>query len=83
MDEKLKNLKLSEEQLDEVAGGFIFNAENIIGSDPGKPWEVQDAKGKVLGRYTNRDEAIYNAGVNGVGFQELTWAEVQKRRGMV
>ena len=37
-------IRLTEDELNKVSGGFIFNATNSSGSDPIHPWEVLDDK---------------------------------------
>lgn len=76
-----KTRKLSDETIEQVSGGAIFNAKDIDGSDHNNPWEVLDGKGNVLGRYKTRDEAIYNAGYHRVGGNEVDWDTVQRMRG--
>jgi len=57
-----ENSKINDNELNNVTGGFVFNASNISGSDPAKPWEVIDNKnGNVLARYATRDEAVAQA----------------------
>ncbi len=81
MDDKMIR-KLSEDDLDQVSGGQIFDASNIIGHEDGRPWEVLNDKGEVVGRASNRDEAIWIAGQRGVSRDEVkTWDEVRKMRG--
>ncbi|MBO4904736.1 MAG: hypothetical protein J5367_05900 [Lachnospiraceae bacterium] len=76
MDDK----KLNDSELENVSGGFIFNATNISGSDPMRPWEVIDNKnGNVLNRFGTKAEAeacarsygslTYNA-------MEINWNDV-------
>ena len=75
--------RISDDELDMVSGGNggIFNASDISGSDHNKPWEVLDNHGNVKGRYSSRDEALFNAGRLGVdGFGELNWDQVQNMR---
>lgn len=75
------NKKLSEDELDQVSGGQIFNATNIIGHDKDKPWDVLNDKGEVIGRGADRDEAIWIAGQKGVSRDEIQWDEVRRMRG--
>ncbi len=71
---------LNEKELENVSGGFIFNASNISGSDPNKPWEVIDNKnGNVLDRFATKDEAIAKAqsyGSNPYNGMETDWNSV-------
>lgn len=58
MKEMDKN-KLTDEEMDKVGGGLIFNAKNIIGSDPNNPFEVLDDRtGDVLARASTYDQAV-------------------------
>lgn len=68
--------KLNDEELDNVAGGFIFNAVNISGADKNNPWEVINEKGDTIGRYSTKEEAIYNAGKQNQNYIELNWNQV-------
>lgn len=65
-EEKKINRELSEEELNEVSGGLIFNASRISGSDPNNPFEVLDDRtGDVLARAATYDQAFqyaYNMG---------------------
>ena len=50
--------KINDSDLDNISGGLIFNASNISGSDPARPWEVLDNKnGNVLQRFTTQADA--------------------------
>ena len=77
--------RLSDDDLEGVSGGVLFNASKISGSDPGKPWEVLDNNnGNVLNRFTNRADAekwtrdtYGNAGGNTM---EVNWDQVQAMR---
>ena len=75
-----ENNRINDSELENVSGGFIFNATNIAGSDPNRPWEVIDNKnGNVLNRFSTRGEAeacaksygslTYNA-------MEINWDDV-------
>ena len=79
--------KLSEEELDGVSGGVIFNASNIIGSNKDKPWEVLDEKGNIVRdkdgnelRFASRDDAVAAAATAGVSWKEVDWNWVVDRR---
>ena len=79
--------KLSEDELDGVSGGAIFNASNIIGSTEGKPWEVLDDKGNIKRdkdgnelRFASRDDAVAAAARAGVGYNEVDWGWVVDHR---
>ena len=79
--------KLSEDELDGVSGGAIFNAINIIGSNKDKPWEVLDDKGNIVRdkdgnelRFASRDDAVAAASRAGVGWNEVDWNWVVDRR---
>ena len=83
--EETEMSRLSDNDLEGVSGGVLFNASKISGSDPGKPWEVLDNNnGNVLNRFTNRAEAekwtrdtYGNAGGNTM---EVNWDQVQAMR---
>ena len=61
-EEKNINKAISEEELNEVSGGLIFNASRISGSDPNNPFEVLDDRtGDVLARASTYDLAFQYA----------------------
>ena len=76
----IENSKINDSELNNVAGGFIFNACNISGSDPNRPWEVIDNKnGNVLQRFGTRAEAEACAksyGSNTYNAMEINWDDV-------
>lgn len=76
--------KIDDQELGNVSGGLIFNAKNISGSDPNKPWEVLDNKnGNVLARYSTRDQAVAGAaqyGANPYNAMEVDWNTVTRLR---
>ena len=78
------NKKIDLSELGDVAGGLIFNASNISGSDPTRPWEVIDNRnGNVLARFASKDEAIANAkqyGGNPYNAMEVDWSAVTALR---
>ena len=76
MDDK----KLNDSELENVSGGFIFNASNISGSDPSRPWEVIDNKnGNVLNRFATKEQAWSCASSYGgstYDTMEINWDDV-------
>ena len=59
---ELEKNKMTDEELDNVGGGLIFNARNIVGSDPNNPFEVLDDRtGDVLARANTYDLAVQYA----------------------
>ena len=77
----MKNM-LTDDELNNVAGGVIFNASGISGADHNNPWEVLDDKtGDVRGRFANRDDAVAYAGRMGQNHMEVNWDQVQQLRG--
>ena len=68
--------KLLDNDLKNITGGYIFNANGIIGADKDKPWELLNEKGDVIERYSNKDEAIYNAGKKNEKYMEINWEQV-------
>ena len=79
MDDKTLN-QISDEQLDKVAGGYIFDASVLECSDPARPWEVLDNDGDVLERCQTREEAAAKAKEFGYTTWEISWEEVQTLR---
>lgn len=71
------NNAINDAELGNVSGGLIFNASNISGSDPARPWEVIDNKnGNVLARFATRDQAVAAAqqyGGNPYNAMETDW----------
>ena len=84
-EKKIGEFLVSDEELDQVAGGVIFDASNIYGADPARPWEVLDNQnGNVLARFTNRKDAEDCAkqwGSNPLNTLEVDWAQVCYLRG--
>ncbi|MCR5405982.1 MAG: hypothetical protein K6E88_04285 [Lachnospiraceae bacterium] len=78
MKELDKN-KIANEELDNVSGGLIFNAKNIIGSDPNNPFEVLDDRtGDVLARANTYDLAVQYAVNMGKSYEYTEdWNRVQ------
>ena len=80
-----KDKMIKDEELDNIAGGLIFNASNISGSDPTKPWEVLDNKnGNVLMRFSNETDAVNwvtsTYGNNALNTARVDWDYVQALR---
>lgn len=73
-----------DEKLNDVSGGLIFNASNIAGSDPLRPWEVIDNfNGNVLGRFCSEADARAFAasyGPDPYNTMETDWASVLNLR---
>ena len=78
---------LSDDTLEQVAGGVIFDASGISGSDAYYNWEVLDNNnGNVINRYHTKEEAIVDTvkrfgGNNPRDIQEVGWDEVRHLRG--
>ena len=77
--------KMNDSDLENVSGGLIFNASNISGADPTRPWEVLDNKnGNVLQRFTNQTDAenwVRNTyGNNALNTAKVDWNYVQALR---
>ncbi len=77
--------KIHDAELDNVSGGLLFNASNIIGSDPSRPWEVLDNKnGNVIQRFSNENDArnwvINTYGSNALNTANVDWDYVQALR---
>ena len=74
-------LPLTDDAMDKVAGGSIFDASGIQGHDPANPWEVLDIRGDVVARAASREDAIVLALENGQTIDEIDWDQVRKMRG--
>ncbi len=72
---------LNDDELDQVAGGEIFEASHTPGHNPEKPWEILDDKGNVLGSAATRDDAIWLASCKGVSRKEVMLDDVLNMRG--
>ncbi len=74
--------KLNDSDLENVSGGFLFNARNISGSDPANPWEVIDNRnGNVIARFNNEQAAKAYCqqqwgGANTYDTMEINWSDV-------
>ena len=56
------NNRLSEDSLENVAGGRILNATGMPGADANNPWEIVDnTTGATLYRYNCKEAAIVDA----------------------
>lgn len=88
----LKDQKLNNEELEEAAGGYIFNASVLYAKDD-FPWQVIDYKGEVVCRAATKKDAIdidkalkasYSKDeaylANMLGTKELSWDQLQKLR---
>lgn len=77
--------KLNDNELDKVAGGFLFNASGISGSDPQKPWEVIDNNnGNKISCFATKEEAEQEAkkyGSSRANTMEIKWDQVLYLRG--
>lgn len=76
--------KINAADLENVTGGFVFDAKNISGSDPANPWEVIDNKnGNVLARFPSKQQAVAQAqsyGSNPYNGMDIDWDGVCKLR---
>ena len=54
--------KINEQELENVAGGMVYNAAGTPEADPERPWEViHNNNGQILGRYRTQEEACHAA----------------------
>lgn len=74
------NGKISDNELDNVTGGAIFNSSGIMGADPNRPWEVLDDRGNVRERFNNRQDAERYARDKDLGTWEANWDMVMRMR---
>ena len=72
--------RLGDEEVDGVAGGYIFCSDDINVFPAVKPWEVIDNKGDVVVRFENYNDAVDYAKQNGYSTNWLRWHELQKLR---
>lgn len=74
--------RINDNTLDKISGGVIFDATDIIGSDPYNPWEVLDDKdGHVVARFPNKWAAQMSVGALNENHVEVTWEQVLQLRG--
>ena len=77
--------KISDDDLNNVSGGCVFNASNIAGSDPRNPWEVIDNhNGNTIGRFPTKQQVIDEArkyGSDPMNTMEINWGQVRQLRG--
>ncbi len=75
--------KISDEELDGVSGGMIFNAKGYEGN-PNLPWEVvANHNCQVLAAFSTKDEAVKYAqkfGKDSYNTMEVDWITVQRLR---
>ena len=70
--------KLTEEELKEVNGGYIYEE----GADRSKPYEViDDITGEVLSRNRTYASAIVSAENRGQSTRIISWNELERLRG--
>ena len=80
-DKKLN--RLDDEQFEGVAGGYIFDANELEANGPWlleKPYEVIDDLGDVVARFKSRAEAQNFASSNGYSTKWIKYWQVQKLR---
>ncbi len=80
MSDRLNDNKINDSELNSVAGGAVFDARLIDGSDKDNPFEIIDAKGDVRGRYSSMERAMYENGKQGLDYGVIDWNEVCRRR---
>ena len=79
MDDQLTG-ELTNEQLEGVSGGYIFDAEVLTSGNASDPWEILDNNGDVVDSWDTKEMAEWVAKTNGLSTVELTWEQVQKLR---
>ena len=71
---------IDDETIDEVAGGYIFDAMVLTEWYASYPWEVLSKKGDVIARVTTKERAEQVAKDFGLSPKELSWDQVQRLR---
>lgn len=71
---------LDDELIDGIAGGYIFNSDELNVFPASKPWEVIDGNGEVIARFESVNAAIDFAKQHGQSPQRLYWHELKKLR---
>ncbi len=76
--------KISDEVLNDVAGGMILNSLDTPDYDPAFPWEVIDNNnGQILGKFATEGQAIEYAkrfGPDSYNTQKTDWGTVERLR---
>ena len=79
-----ENNKVRDEELNEVAGGMIFNSINSPDYDPNYPWEViNNNNGEVLAKFSNPGQAFEYAkrfGPDAYNTMQVDWLTVERLR---
>ncbi len=84
MSEEKKANMISDDALEGVSGGLIFNASMLDGSDPDGPFEVlDDSNGQVLARANSYEQARQYAERLGISIEYTDdWDRIQRLRGV-
>ncbi len=72
--------KINEDSLNQVAGGYLFDASKIQGSDPKQPWEIIGPDGDVRGRFSKYEDAFDTAKKISQDPVIIGWEKVQELR---
>lgn len=68
--------EIGDEELEEIAGGYIFYALGHNDWFSNEQWELLDKKGNVIGRFRSRDNAVKAAKDFGYSTKELDWVPI-------
>ena len=96
MEEKKMTQQMNDKELEDISGGYLFNASVLYEYDV-LPWQVLDRHGVVVGRCKTREEAVKmdqkyalsvdftpadlaSGDLSILKARELTWEQVQKLR---
>ena len=77
-DNSLKDL--NDDNLQDVAGGYIFYSGVLADIPDDCPWEVIDDRGDVVARESTPHAARSIAAEMGFSGEELTWDQLQRLR---
>ncbi len=69
--------KLTDDALNNVNGGFIFDATDVSGADKDNPWEVIDSEtGETLARCPNENAAKKKAKELKKNYLKISWEDL-------
>ena len=76
--------RLSDDELNKVNGGYVFDATNIPGADPNRPWQIIDIKGNVIstGGFENKQQAQLVAAGMLQSVEEIDYDQLLQLRGL-
>ncbi len=76
--------RLSDDELNKVSAGYVFDATHIPGADPERPWQIIDEKGNVIstGGFISRQQAQLMAAGMLQSIEEIDYDRLMQLRGL-